>query len=443
MLISPFKGTLFLLLLMILSSCSRSPQPEDYKPGHTSFQINVDSNGMALFQRKAKGRSDLDLLREDIGKLKKHLSSKKEYGRLIIYVHGGLVSPKAAAKSAYKITEKICRYNEGRSSKEKIFPVFVNWDTGPISSYGRHLVRDDAGISYAPSPARSAVLMAGLLPKIAGDLGAGLSKAPVNLVRANGRWMSQAEWIQRTAPGAFPLTRTYHQLMKERYQHSAGALKSGLHEPYRKQTSGLPFHLELGEDQLPRLTEKGVMNVLWSPAKILTSPLGESFGPSSWDNMMRRARLMSFRIATDVSSPGSAQGGPGVMLTLLNELCSLCREIDDIELELYGHSMGTIVLNEAIGGYHLLSTERLKTKRIVYMAAACRISDFAHTTGRYVTRSGTEFHNLCLHPKQEVRETLWSDFGSPLVAGSLLTWVDEMIERPPSNATSGKRTSLR
>jgi len=97
----------------------------------------------------------------------------------------------------------------------------------------------------------------------------------------------------------------------------------------------------------------------------------------------------------------------------------------DIRLDLIGHSMGTIVINDAYR-----ECPNLAARNIVYMAAACSIRDFQVSTGRYIDKNPrVNFYNLCLHPRAELEES--HAWGTP-VRGSLLVWIDEFFQSPES-----------
>ena len=93
-------------------------------------------------------------------------------------------------------------------------------------------------------------------------------------------------------------------------------------------------------------------------------------------------------------------------------------------LEIYAHSMGSIVINEAYAMF-----PDLRARPIVFMAAACSIREFANTTGNYIAKNNVPFYNLSLHPRAELDDA--EAFGVP-VRGSLLAWIDEFFEDPKS-----------
>ncbi|MEM7387228.1 MAG: hypothetical protein AAF514_20005, partial [Verrucomicrobiota bacterium] len=197
--------------------------------------------------------------------------------------------------------------------------------------------------------------------------------------------------------------------------------------------SRLPFQLSMGRDQIPeRLNRRQVANMTWSPVKLATGSLADAVGVGAWDNMVRRSQLLA-RGETSVFLNPEKKRSPnheGAALALLRQLDRMARE-QNISLELYGHSMGALVINEMIGGFSRKERKQLGIDRIVFMGAACSIRDFNRTTGEYVSETRTPFYNLSLHPFAEVRESLLNDAGSPFFSGSLLTWIDAMFERPP------------
>ena len=94
------------------------------------------------------------------------------------------------------------------------------------------------------------------------------------------------------------------------------------------------------------------------------------------------------------------------------------------EITVVGHSMGAIVLNEAIR-----RKPYLPIKNIVYMAAASTIRDYAISVQPYLRRSkDTHFYNLMLHPDSEMDERGWGI--EP--RGSLLVWIDDFLSKPLS-----------
>jgi len=87
--------------------------------------------------------------------------------------------------------------------------------------------------------------------------------------------------------------------------------------------------------------------------------------------------------------------------------------------------MGTIVANEIIRTH-----PELPYANIVYMGAACSVSDFEKTMVPYLQKStNAQFYNLTLHPIAEAREAQWFLLDIP-PRGSLLEWIDNFLASP-------------
>jgi pimeloyl-ACP methyl ester carboxylesterase len=107
----------------------------------------------------------------------------------------------------------------------------------------------------------------------------------------------------------------------------------------------------------------------------------------------------------------------------------------NLKVTFAGHSMGTIVLNEAFramddnaGGNSRNCSVRVD--KVIYLAGACSLRDFSDTAGRYLEKNkNCQLYAVCLHPKREVGEKLMPY--APLVySGSLLTWIDQFFQNP-------------
>ncbi len=406
------------------------------------YALSVNGNGQALVDDPAKGRAVPATQAQYEAELKKMERGIIDSGkrRIMVFVHGGLIGLGKSSRESRDIAQFIEKHDLD------IYPVFINWDTALVSSYGRHLLHDDAGISYETSAITSAGRWIFFPLNLAGDLGMGISRLPVNAARASSRLSGRSRVLAELQPDAYPekysFAKKLDQQLGVRYWNYRGVepapeqFGEGFHEVYASRPH-FPFHIGLGKDLVALLSERDLMGVLWSPSKNGTLFLAEGVGRGAWDNMVRRARLITHpRRAFFESLPNTRskqelpQEGPGLVLVRALNTIAKKRGLD---LELYGHSMGAMVLNRIIDQLARPGREReLRIKRLVYMGAACRISDFRHTAGRYVQKTKTPFYNLCLHPTQEVRESFYNDAGSPWIAGSLLTWIDSMFERPPS-----------
>lgn len=173
------------------------------------------------------------------------------------------------------------------------------------------------------------------------------------------------------------------------------------------------------------------------PTKTVVLSVFATLGESSWDMLNRRCKAMihhtnSFRpdgVAryneTDEDLQDSETTGVGALAVFLRRLESFCREHPDIKVVAVGHSMGAIVLNEAIRSF-----PRVPYRDIVYMAAACSVRDFDESVVPYLrAHKSTQFYNLCLNPRADDREENLHDL---VPRGSFLVWIDEFLSHPQS-----------
>lgn len=414
----------------LLLSCARYPAPHDFKEKDLSFKLTVDHGGR-IRNFGTEEPDPFNRLRTDLIALEKHLRSGN-YTHIAVIVHGGLVGPQTASKESDLIAKSI---KEDNTASRKIFPIFINWDTSPLNSYGRHLVSDEAGItSAAPGLGPFSPEDGYMMPlKFVGDLGAGLSRAPVHLLRSIIRYGGKNPEAGIQLPYVYPAQSQVYRNLAGNFPAYRDDHRKTVNAPFSINRRDFRFNFHLGGNDVPPLTERAVAGLVWTPVKLASSPLADSIGSPAWDNMKRRAKLLAFHPqnrSTDTTESDRSRG-PGNLL--FTSLAKICQRNPGLKLELYGHSMGTIVINE------ILSSTKVegygpcpRIDKVVYMAAACSISDFMNTTGNHVVKNKIPFHNLTLHPVQEVRESICNDAGSPLVSGSLLTWIDEMFERPPS-----------
>ncbi len=189
----------------------------------------------------------------------------------------------------------------------------------------------------------------------------------------------------------------------------------------------------------------------WSllPLKLVTSSLVlDGLGTGAWEVMLHRAQNL-FRPAKDFERAGRQEdpfkirekleeGATGAFAELLRALNR--RNHPDprkdragappdvcYHIVLVGHSMGAIVINEALRNF-----QNLPVTRIVYMAPACSIHDAEQCVLPFMDRNAAvRFHLLTLHPEAESDE--WNAFDT-VPRGSLLEWVDNFFTSPTSHS---------
>jgi len=348
--------------------------------------------------------------------------------RIILYVHGGRVSLGAAVKTAKRLSPIIAN-EENDKKKKDAYPIFFCWDTEQFSSYFRHLAYERNGVSYRGSyAATTSALVAPLV--LGADIGRGLTRLPINTTLSLGKLSQNFDLILGHHSVLFPVRKKYEeqlaplvcpkeprQAIKEGFVYDSESLKP------RK------LHLAVGQDAQHYQLKLALQFAATLPFQFTTEPVIDSVGTPAWGNMLRRTRSM-FHLSTNYVSQPQPQtrtdypAGAGAMF--FERLRKLVKDDPkhQTKLEIYAHSMGTIVINEAYAKF-----PDLPAKPIVFMAAACSIRDFASTTGEYIAASKTPFYNLSLHPRAELDDV--EALGLP-VRGSLLVWIDEFFEDPKS-----------
>jgi hypothetical protein len=189
-----------------------------------------------------------------------------------------------------------------------------------------------------------------------------------------------------------------------------------------------------------------VPSVLFSPARIVTTPLVDMIGTPAWDVMQRRTTILFNReVPHNVEKcdidPGAVIHGP--LYKLGNALGQASLKTRDLKsrgkLILIGHSMGAILCAELLNRF-----PEIHFDRIIFMAAACRVRDLTDFIWPYLARRGnheTIFYNLTLHPQAETRE---SNFFRLAPEGSLLVWIDQWFDKPDAilDRTAGRYVNL-
>jgi pimeloyl-ACP methyl ester carboxylesterase len=119
-----------------------------------------------------------------------------------------------------------------------------------------------------------------------------------------------------------------------------------------------------------------------------------------------------------------AQGAVAQLMQALDDFIA-ADPSNHYAITLIGHSMGTIVANEMV-----LTHPGLAYSNIVYMGAACNVSDFANAVIPCLERNtNAHFYNLTLHPVAEAREAQWT-WLDLTPRGSLLEWIDNFLSTP-------------
>lgn len=324
--------------------------------------------------------------------------------QILIFVHGGLNSFNQSLQRVDELTNHI--------AANHYYPLFVNWDSGFKSSYWEHLfwVRQGEEEPFWGPITSPLYLVA--------DVGRAVTRAPVV-------W-----YYQLTSD--FTTTVRYESPIH--FWHSR---TNALPQPSSNSWSSL--RLSIGSDKRTRWSQCGYFSsyVVTFPFKLVTGPFIDAFGKSAWDNMSRRTQTM-FRSPEQFARPAMtneireahertgrpADGAVARLMQALDDLAA-ANPSNHISITLIGHSMGTIVANEM-----LRTHPNLCYSNIVYMGAACSVSDFASAVIPCLERqTNAHFYNLTLHPIAEAREAQWN-YLDLTPRGSLLEWIDNFLANP-------------
>lgn len=372
--------------------------------------------------------------------------------KVLIFCHGGLNARSQSWQSGLEICEEIERTSNG-----KIFPIGITWTSGFLPTYWDRIAYERNGISYRKTISSLLRGTSGLLFHFPSHVATGVARFPRTASSAFENSLQNWDSAYQLSPQSFPVKYSFYQNLNnnfntgerkhKRYQWDTGIDNLAKSLPNPRTLPPLPetpwFRTSMG-----RLSGTnyilGLQNLISSPVQYTALPLIDSIGRPAWENMSKRTASL---VRPDlVNLYANKTGSPSDSKPVAYLFEQLCKRRSSIELELYGHSMGAMVFNEVVREIEAGRIHDPLLDRIVYMAAACSISDFNLTVGKYLTdHPKTNFHNLCLHPDCEIRETFQK---FPLInlaiPGSLLVWIDTFYENPdtPLDRTLGSYVNV-
>lgn len=363
---------LLLLALTALAGCT-SIQHMDNADELSSYQLYIDSTGDLLDPRNEKV-IDEDLyiknLIDNFSKMKSQNSDLK----MTIFIHGGLNSFENATERLKQVKDSMLMDNK--------YPVFVSWRSGGFSNYSDHLFSIRRGekrnwfVGVITSPF---VLTEDVLRSVA--------RIPAS---------------------------TYNVLFG---QNSIRIGKYSKEEQYSDKALAELSKLGFIIYNSPNDTGHGASDFwsVWNPVKLVTAPLVDGLGTGAWNSMLRRTDLVLRR--NDGFNGISEEKSDTAVTKFFKKVSS---DLNQEELTLIGHSMGTIIANNIIARF-----QQIKFKEIVYMAAACSIKDIELVIPPYMQKNvDTKFYSLSLNPYRDIAENSLLDF---VPRGSLLMWIDDTL----------------
>lgn len=365
------------------------------------------------------------------------------YDHIVLVVHGGLVSEDEGLRSAIAATKAMNDDTDpdGPDGKGHYYPIFVVWRSDAVRTYAEQSTRIEQG-------KRSHGFAQAVAPlSIATDLARGVVREP-RFGASEGLRLWNFKLRNKIMPGNGEFS-----CEKQKAQMTAGSTEATarVRGPVARNTAA-PFTVlcadpNRGRDGLVKRGLKTSAYALSTPLRVVTTPILLGPGQSAWENMQRRARGLVWRetdkrdrTQPDITPPDVVEGG--LQMLFRDLLIPLTAPPDhspaSYRLTLIGHSMGAIVLTEMLRLEPTLAFDNL-----VMMGAAVDMRGFVYAlrSAQALRAPDAHVYNLALHPDNEVFEL--SGRGT-LPSGSLLQWIDEAYETPPTqlDRVLGKWTNL-
>jgi|GEM_PF-4928509 len=416
---------------MVLGSCQVPIYPDQTKKEEVHiFPVDSDS----LFYPYPEEKHSYWNLDKANKKLEVHLKAmdtqfhERKRKEVVVFVHGGMNTEVVGLNNA------VIKLRQMSKDRPDVFPVFVTWDSGLLSSHARHMLGDENGVAYYSSSFARPRAIVNSMINFPTDILVGLAEGPRSSFRNGGKVLQGMDRLYDYKPDLFPTRRAYETVLEE--QFGVTQKENRFTGFYKQSGKSVPWSVNLGSDDGPRW-DKGTAGFVYFPLATGVSMAYQGMGRPAWENMVRRSATLVQMYPTMINYPNGYGKSAGVMARVLEQIAMWQQKDPDLKVTLIGHSMGTMVLNEGFramedsGEPQKRLIPHIKVNRIIYMAAACSIKDFSNTAGRYLLKNpSTECYNLCLHPKRELNEEEPWPALRLAHSGSLLTWIDQMFESP-------------
>lgn len=386
----------------------RQPKQGSYNPTNQQ-QLKLDFPG----PRQKQFEAELTNLFDNIARRAPVVNGRTQ---ILIFAHGGLNTERARLE---RIRDLIGTHEGDESSKiRNYYPVFINWESGLLSSYGEHVSSVRAGRKYEP---RSAFGWPLIPIMFVADFGKSIAKTP-------GVWAAQLTTDVKAGG----------------YRNSDEWNSDRLYEQWRLASNSISVQRGSNQCTSGWIVARDVTSYAATlPVKLVSAPFIDGLGESAWKNMYRRTETM-FHSVYEFDISWGNRGRLGGAAKALEErstgataqfLEGLKKRFgtNGYEITLVAHSAGAIVMNKVLQRF-----PDLPYRRITYMAAACPISELEGSLIPVMKRNtNVVFTNLCLNPRSELNEANAFDLAP---RGSLLEWIDNFLGNPrtASDRTLGK-----
>lgn len=427
-------------LPLVLCACGWGCSTPDVQKSDLDYMVMFDGDGMPIdpMSKHAGDVMSYDELTEEVyaqrvDSIVRNIEASGKQ-RVVIFIHGGLNTQPESVARAVELHRPIL--------DDGAYPIFINWQSNLYSSYRDHLLwlrrgREGSGWEAVFAPFY-----------LLEDIVSGLIRFPVIA-------FSQVTEFLGLGTSGLALHLPEHENAKEawdRYHQEAASADGQQH-----------VHLsDVDYDRNPG-------HVYWTwiptlPAKVVSIPVVSIAGPGSWDEMKHRVEVLFVR-ETDLEGEQLVETNHGILF-LMTKLSQLQRRTG-IQVDLIGHSMGTIVMNRILfrarpqevetsdaereqAKIQALGTpevERLPVEiplfaNLVYLAAACNLRDLGENAIPYLQQHpDSQLFSVTLHPKSELSESNKWDLAP---RGSLLVWIDDFLANPigQGERTAGRADNL-
>lgn len=428
-----------ILLLFVFASQIFGCNSVDIRQIERGHHISVDEEGHALGHLKNKVQTDFtdkadftdkgQLTGEEfqaeyivpiLQKMEEYVikqHAKQQPAKILLFIHGGLNSYEEGLEHIKKFLNAQTATEEDKVTLKfpnlsSYFLLSLNWEAGLRSALKDHFLHIRFGERspfLAPSTAPIVLLH---------DLGESIVKAPDAVY-------SELEDLFQNQSADFTSAMLTTALIASGYGLPIAAL-----HPTLTIASVMPYATYATAGTYgPYFFWPDVTRYLFGPIRMASAPFVEGFGTPAWGMLKRRPDLLLFNPET------AKDGAMGKLLKALTgkikedkwqtERCNNDKPTDHpcVELTLLGHSMGAMVSDRIL----TTLSQELTFKHVIYMGAANSIADFQVSVIPYLRKhEETEFWSFALSEIDERNETYAADL---LTRGSLLVWIDRLLER--------------
>ena len=305
--------------------------------------------------------------------------------RIVIFIHGGLNTLAGTNARSHAIT---CDIMESGA-----YPIFIGWNSSFASTYRDHLfwIRRGNDFSYLGALLSPFVLAA--------DVVNGVIESPISLAIHGYRVIGEGMRV-----------------------HGVGLDGARAARDSNPQVTVGDF-----DESKHIRVQPLVLGLITLPLRVVATPFMRGIGPPAWEMMQRRIRLMIEPEAE--SHAGRPRAHPKGMTRFFESLAEFQDREEangrSWEIDVVGHSMGSMVINELLHQELSRGRHLPEFRRIAYLAPACSVLEFEQSVLPYLrAHDHTEAFVLTLPFQGDVME-LWAN-------GSLLLWIDDNFAHPVS-----------